>query len=390
MKHSKNNGFRMAEAFHPGEFLKDILQDRNWSQADFADITGIVPPRINSVINGKALISVQMAKVFGEAIGTSAKYWLNLQSLYDLWMAEEKSNHEHVSEVARRARLYAFPIREMAKRHWVEETKDLERLEEQVLAFFEVSLTEDIPDLQVAARRSRSEEPMTPHQLAWLFRARQLARVLDVPTYKRRKLEASLDDLMALRLSPEATRDVPRILSSCGVRFVVVEGLSGLKADGVCFWLEEKHPVIAMSLRHDRIDNFWFTLRHEIEHVLRGDGKRDRLEDADVDFEESSSDDESTAKERIANDAAAKFCVDPREIDDCINRFSSYFSRTKLERVAKRIHVHPGVLVGQLHRHRRGLPYTHMRKLLVGVRRYVLETTLVDGWDITPQIDRER
>ena len=177
---------------------------------------------------------------------------------------------------------------------------------------------------------------------------------------------------------------MPRILGNSGVRFVIVEGLSGLKVDGACFWLGGKLPVISMSLRHDRIDNFWFMLRHEIEHVLRGDAKKTEIPDVVVDAEESTLIIEE--REQIANQAAAAFCVDPDEVDDCIKRFSPYFSKAAIERAARRIGVHPGLLVGQLHKRKNGLPYTHMRKLLVGVRSHVLDAAFVDGWDIVPQI----
>ncbi|MFX8692489.1 hypothetical protein ABTM44_18400, partial [Acinetobacter baumannii] len=75
-----------------------------------------------------------------------------------------------------------------------------------------------------------------------------------------------------MREAPEETRNVPRLLQEAGVRFVIVEGLPGSKIDGVCFWLDDKSPVIGMSLRFDRIDNFWFVLRHECAHVLHGHG----------------------------------------------------------------------------------------------------------------------
>ena len=382
--------FRMAEGFAPGEFLKDFLQDRNWSQADFAEITGISAPRINSVIKGKASITVQMARALGEALETSAKYWLNLQSQYDLWITEEAAGNDQNNAISRKRELYTFPIKEMARRYWIEETKNLDFLERQVVDFFGVSCASDIPDLRPAARRAHSDTSMTVHQIAWLFRARQFARTLSVPAYSPKKLKESLDTLKALRILAEATREVPAILSSCGVRFVVIEGLSGLKPDGVCFWLEEEHPVIAISLRHDRIDNFWFTLRHEIEHVLRGDGKEVRLQDVEVDFEESTfasnTDGEQERREQIANEAAASFCVDRDELEDCVNRFSPYFSRSKIVAMAWRIGVHPGLVVGQLHKHTNGLPQSHMRKLLVGVRKHVLETSFKDGWDTVPQL----
>lgn len=66
---------------------------------------------------------------------------------------------------------------------------------------------------------------------------------------------------------------MPRILAEAGVRLVFVEAMAGSKLDGACFWLTDDQPVIGMSLRFDRMDNFWFVLRHEIEHVLQEDGK---------------------------------------------------------------------------------------------------------------------
>jgi HTH-type transcriptional regulator/antitoxin HigA len=52
----------------------------------------------------------------------------------------------------------------------------------------------------------------------------------------------------------------------------MVEALPGSKIDGVCFWLNEVSPVVAVSSRFDRIDNFWFVLRNELEHVDRRHG----------------------------------------------------------------------------------------------------------------------
>ncbi len=69
---------------------------------------------------------------------------------------------------------------------------------------------------------------------------------------------------------------MPRILAECGVRLIIVEGLPNAKIDGVCFWLDKVSPVIGLSLRFDQIDNFWFVIRHEIEHVLNKDGQDTR------------------------------------------------------------------------------------------------------------------
>src|SRR3546814_12065760 len=90
--------------------------------------------------------------------------------------------------------------------------------------------------------------------------------------YSEAALRASLPRLSALLTAPEATRHVARILDECGVRFVVVEPIPGSRIDGACFWLPNKQPVVALSARLAGVDHFWFVLRNELEHVLRGHG----------------------------------------------------------------------------------------------------------------------
>src|SRR5690606_18590643 len=111
----------------------------------------------------------------------------------------------------------------------------------------------------------------------------------------------ALSGLSALLSAPEEVRHVPRVLNDVGVRFVVVEAIPGTKIDGACFWLSKTQPVIALSLRLDRIDNFWFVLRHEIEHVLRKHGRETFILDQDVGSSESVNEEEVQANEAATN-----------------------------------------------------------------------------------------
>jgi HTH-type transcriptional regulator/antitoxin HigA len=112
-------------------------------------------------------------------------------------------------------------------------------------------------------------------------------------------------------LNPRDLTAVPKVLADCGLRFVIVEGLSGAKIDGVCFWLDASRPVVGMSLRHDRIDNFWFVLWHELAHVMNNDGKEYPIIDVELEGERASGSDSAqvSAQERRANLYAAEKCV---------------------------------------------------------------------------------
>lgn len=374
---------RPAEVTHPGEYIKDELEERGWKQSDFVAITGADPATLSGVINGKRSINTALAVALGRAFDTSSEMWIRAQFRYDQWHAAVDDDNA----VERKARLYQFPIREMAKRGWVDDSSPLRVLEHQMEGYFE-----SFPDL--AARRSRSEEPLTQSQMAWLHRTKQLACcMVDTPSYSAKKLRGAIEDLKGLLHTPEETSSASRILRDAGVRFVVVQGLPGLKLDGVCYWLDEPHssPVVALSLRYDRIDNFWFVLRHELEHVLRGHAKNRRLANAIPDsFETTLSNEETDVQEKVANDAASEFCVPKNHLDNFIARWQGYFQKKRVEMFALSMEVHPGLVVGQLHG-RGVLQHKNLRKMLVSVRDYVVGTTMTDGWGIVPQVsDWER
>lgn len=243
---------------HPGVFLREELEERGWLQSDLAYILGCSVQSINMIISGKKGISVDMARSLGKAFDVPAEFFLNLQKMYDLSRADEPDEG-----IEKKARFYqgSYPIREMFKRGWLEDTEP-DLLEAQMLRFFEVNHLNEIPHLPHHAKKTYYDDIPTS-QLAWLFRVKQIAKSIEVPTYSKNKLKDALLNLKDLMIEPEEIRHVPRILMEAGVRFIIVETLPNAKIDGVCFWLNNKSPVIGISIRFDRIDNFWFVLRHE-------------------------------------------------------------------------------------------------------------------------------
>jgi addiction module HigA family antidote len=75
-------------SIHPGAFLREILEERGLSQAQFARAIGVSPMRVSHVVKGARPVSAELALLFGKALGQSAQYWLNLQADYDLKQAE--------------------------------------------------------------------------------------------------------------------------------------------------------------------------------------------------------------------------------------------------------------------------------------------------------------
>lgn len=358
-----------AEVFPPGEFLAEELEARGWSQAEFAEILGRPAAAVSEIINGKRAVTPSTAKELASALGTSAILWMNLESAYRLDTTEEPPKR-----IAIEARLRSrYPVRDMIQRGWIEHSENPDVLETRVLDFFGVQSLEEPPALPHAARKGGTldgYDESSPSQLAWLYRVKQLAEAQQVPLFAPSKLKGVLRELRNLMVAPEEARHVPRILAEAGVRFVVVEYLPGSKIDGVCFWLNKNQPVIGMSLRLDRIDNFWFVLRHEIEHVLN--------EDASLDSDLRPDDPTVSEQEQRANQAAGGFGVPSRLMEDFIARKGPLFSRNRIQNFASVIGIHPGIVVGQL-QYRLDRWDLH-RPLLAKIRRHVIPGALTDGY----------
>ena len=75
---------------HPGEFLRESLDELGTSQAEFARFIGVSPMRISHVVNGTRPVTAELALLIGRAFGQSPQYWLNLQAAYDLKIAEQE------------------------------------------------------------------------------------------------------------------------------------------------------------------------------------------------------------------------------------------------------------------------------------------------------------
>jgi HTH-type transcriptional regulator/antitoxin HigA len=362
---------RPAEVFPPGEFLKDELDARGWTQTEFAEIIGRPVRAVNELILGKRAVSPETAREIAAALRTSAQLWMNLEAAYQL------SKVAPVDErIAREAALRErFPVREMKKRGWIKEGKSFEELEASVLAYFGLKTVTEPFRFSHAARRNYGEN-LSSMQMAWLIRVQQMASALRVVAYSADKLRAAIPHLERLMTEPEEIRHAPRLLAECGVRFVIVEPIPGSKIQGVCFWINNRQsPVIGLTLKGDQIDKFWFDLWHEIEHVLRDDGKDEPILD---DFENPSNEVES---ERAANDGAANRCVPKAAMRDFIARHNPMFSEKSVLGFARLMKRHPGIVAGQIQKHTQR--WELFKKLQPRVREVVIQSALTDGYGRT-------
>jgi HTH-type transcriptional regulator/antitoxin HigA len=368
----------------PGQFIQALLEARGWSQRVLAVVLKADETGINKILTGKRPLDAEMALALSDVFGVPAEEFLALQKTYDLAQARIKLVED--PGMAVRAKLFgALPISDMIKRRWlaVDNIKDFPKVEAEVKRFFRVSSVDDIDGFAHAAKKTKEASAATSVQIAWLYRVKEIANEILVARYSQSAVENAVPKLRELLISPVAARKVSRILAECGVRFVIVESLPGAKIDGVCFWLDDNKPVIGMSMRYDRIDNFWFVLRHEIEHVIRLHGRVSMMLDVELEGDRAGIGENISEEERIANKAAADFCVPQKSLESCISRKSPFFYERDILGFAATMKVHPGLVAGQL-RHKLST-YNRFTNHLVKIRSAVAPGATVDGWgDVVP------
>lgn len=365
-----------ARAVPPGRILRRELEARGWTQRDLAEILGRPAQAITEIVRGTKQITPETAVALGAAFGTSAEFWSNLEANYRLALAQQLSNS--ADDVSRKARLYAWaPVGELVKRGWVTGSRLVDELERSVCEFLGVEEVGATPELMVSLRASTcSDSAAAAARRAWLKRVERLADAQDVALFNPKGLLAAIPRLLDEAATADAVRNVPKRLAELGVRFVIVPHLPHTKLDGAAY--TASRPVVALTLRYDRIDWFWFTLLHELAHIGLGHagGRLDEEDDNDGIDEE----------EREANERAAQWCV-PEETLETFMAKHPRPSLVAIQEFAASLHRHPGIVVGRLHRLER-VPYSHFRGTLEKVRHHLTEW--IDGAGVsaaTPTAD---
>lgn len=366
----------------PGESIRVELAQRGWTQSDLARILARPLPTINEIIQGKRAIMPEMAKALSKVFDISAEEWMRREAAYRLSL----SATGNVGEVAERAKLFALaPCAEMERRGWIRTTDCIEELRGELCQFFDVTDLNDATSLAVATRRTEATAAITPSQNAWCYRAKQMAKGIETEKFRPELLAHCEERLRELAAFPSEAKRVSSVMAGFGIRFVVVEQLSGSKIDGAAFWLDKNSPVIATSVRFDRIDAFYFTLFHELAHIIHGD-----VESIDTDLvgERALPGVGKSEIEERADSRAGNALIPTDKLESFIKRVGPLYSKARINQFANRMKIHPGIVLGQLH-HRGEMRWGALRELLPPVRELVIKNALTDGWGVVPGLRRQ-
>ncbi len=270
------NGLSREFIIHPGETLKEILEDRKMTQRELAKRTGVTEKHVSTIVNGLKPISVSYAKKLEYALGINAMFWINLQANYD----KEFADYEEMNNISVEEQAIVSDIKDITK--FCSEVGLFNKKEkgcEQVIEYrklFNVSNLEQISQMhQFGAYRLAKRKIVNPNVLfSWITLCDLLAskQTLEYPL-DTNKLSNKLHFFKTLLFEDIVAifHQLKQGLAECGIKFSIIRHFRGAPVQGM---LKKNHDGtinLNMTVRQKFADIFWFTFFHEIGHILHGD-----------------------------------------------------------------------------------------------------------------------
>ena len=336
----KMSGLSLELLSHPGETLKVVLESNNMTQKELSARIGITPKHLNLIISGKADISTETAFKLEKVFSLSASFWNNLQRQYD----EDKMailEEQQISEEEKS--LYdAGVYSQIVSYGYLQRETKIERKIIQLRDFFGVSNLLNVKPTIYANALFRKSMKVTTNDFALAAWMKICEIETDAITVRSGldidKLKSKLGEIKSLNtLDPNViVENLERIFAECGVAFAVVKNIKGAPVQGFIRKINNK-VRLCVTLRNKYADIFWFTLFHEIGHLL------DTQNEFFVDFH---SVDRGVGAEKIADDFATQQLIDKAAYFQFVR--NGDFTRPSVQRFANDNGLLPGILVGRL------------------------------------------
>lgn len=335
---------------HPGEYLLDELEAKEISQKDFAMMIGMQTSQLNEIINGKRTINAETALLFEKALDISAEYWMNIQKNYELNLAKiNRRDHE---------RLEAIQLWNMAQASLpIAYFKKLKIITGDPIC--DIPLVKDIYDIQhfdqlanvysdnayARFRKSKTLDIDKINLIGWLKLMEFQAKQEIVYAFDHSKSADLISELKTIISKNKKVKEKTKeILKNYGIKLIYQEKAEKTPIDGVSLW-SEGNPAVGLSLRFNRIDNFAFTLFHELGHIFMHLINNNTAEFIDLEHESETY--KNSKEEREADRFAQSNLISDELWEDFFNPIYSY-SDAKVKAFAKKAKIHPAIVRGRI------------------------------------------
>jgi plasmid maintenance system antidote protein VapI len=342
-----SNTFTPRWASPPGDTLKDLMNESALSPDQVASMTGIPRPDVTQILEGESAITIAQARAIGRELGGSVEFWLARDAQY--WDDRRRHDEDRWAQEVPLVQLAQLGLVRHPQ-HWTEQI-------EEGLRFFGVdSVTEWYeryrPLTATAGFRLHQQDMGLPMIATWLRMVEiEVANQTVSAPFSPTSLRESVQDLRPVSRLASPSRFLPEvteILNGAGVRVAVVRPPRGCAVSGVAFQ-SGRGPTIGLSARFLTDDHLWFTLFHEIAHLLLHDLSTPFVDDLDP-----TADQEADAREIEANAFASSELVPGGAITALLAEHR--LTARKIVSMAREVDVAPGIVVGQL-QHARKVGY---------------------------------
>lgn len=340
----------------PGATIKEQLSDRDMTQKEFASRMNMSEKHISHLINGEVQLTPDMALRLEMVLGLPAHFWSNLENIYREKLIKVQIENEMDADLEI---IKKMPYNEMAKNGWIENTRNAKERVYNLRKFFEVVqlgllCRPLIP--KIVCRKLGEGEKSDFALIAWAQKAKLEARNIQVKPINIKNLIEFVPEIrkMTLQDPSEFCTVLEKKLADCGIALVFLPHIGGSFLHGATFYDGPK-IVVGITLRGKDADRFWFSLFHEIGHVILG-----HINQADG----TSDEDENAA------DAFACNALIPTEKYDAFTAKHS-FEKTAILKFSKQIGIDPGIVVGRLQKEQL-IPFSWYNELKI---RYDLKAS---------------
>lgn len=267
----------------PGVTIREQLNDRGMNQKEFAARMDMSEKHISRLINGDVQLTPETAVRLEMVLGVPAKFWNNLEAVYrdKIVKAEAENALDADIEIARH-----FPYHEMARYGWIPETRDVKEKVIFLRKYFEVvelSLLCSEQITRIACRRLAITEKSDLALMAWAQEAKIKARDIQTAPINVKGLIAAIPGFrkMTILKPNEFCPKIKKCLADCGIALVFLPHLKGSFLQGASF-MDGTRIVVGLTARGKDSDKFWFSLFHELAHIVLGHvGQPDGTSDED-------------------------------------------------------------------------------------------------------------
>jgi addiction module HigA family antidote len=325
----------------PGEIIKEYFDARGLTQKDVAKRIDVSERHLSQLINGKSRLTEDMALKLEKLMpDVPASFWLNYEVKYQEYLAREREQTEfdnaELKDIARR-----FHFKEVFGRTKMP-------LVEQAIAMLKILHVSSFGQYRYAVpgnmefmQDGGDDEAV----IVWIKLCEEEAEeqnkdLSEVP-FSKERLESSMDRLKMIALNPKVDDSIEsarKLFNRCGVYLVVRPAISNSKVRGALATYMG-HPAVYISKRYKTHDHVWFTIVHELAHLLLHYDSKQPI----VSMEELASE---AHRDEEANRFARSFFVDTDDYKAFTE--TNEFSRGRVYEFAKSQAVDPGIVVGFL------------------------------------------